>query len=343
MKPKHFFTAGVLILTVAGLSSCRSSKEVPYLDKYAPEEMSLLPTKLTDETQISVIGDRYNSTPSNLTASLAAGSRTKELYWQTSPRLAVSPDGFDIAYLSNINGAANIMVKSTQAGGSSTQRTFRNASSVFWGNDGRLYFNDTSGNQSYIGSVDSDKGSLIRQLTSNNSDWHPVLTKDGKMLYFTRYESTGPYIWSKNLETGELTNCTRGFSPVPVGDENYKILCVRNSPKNNSEIWLLDLKNGDETLLLTDPDKGFSSPAISPNGEWVLVVGNSLSSINNKQNTDLYAVKIDGTQLTQITYHPANDCSPVWSKDGRYIYFISSRANKDEKFAIWRISNPLNR
>ena len=105
---------------------------------------------------------------------------------------------------------------------------------------------------------------------------------------------------------------------------------------------MLDLKNGDETLILSDTNKGFTDPVLSPDGKWILVVGNSLSSITKKQNTDIYAVRIDGTQLTQITYHPEVDCCPVWSPDMKYIYFISSRANKDRKFCIWRIDNPLH-
>lgn len=121
-----------------------------------------------------------------------------------------------------------------------------------------------------------------------------------------------------------------------------QILCTRNSQKGNSELWLINLEKGDETLLLSDTEKGFSDPAVSPDGRWILVVANSLSSITNKQNTDIYAVRSDGTQLTQITYHPEIDCSPAWSSDGKFIYFISSRANKDRKFAIWKIKNPLD-
>ena len=27
----------------------------------------------------------------------------------------------------------------------------------------------------------------------------------------------------------------------------------------------------------------------------------------------------------QLTYHAADDLSPVWGRDGRYIYFVSQR------------------
>lgn len=52
---------------------------------------------------------------------------------------------------------------------------------------------------------------------------------------------------------------------------------------------------------------------------------------------DIFVVNMDRTNLIQLTYHPATDCCPVWSPDGKYIYFISSRANEKNSFNIWRI------
>ena len=47
-------------------------------------------------------------------------------------------------------------------------------------------------------------------------------------------------------------------------------------------------------------------------------------------NTDLFACHVDGTHLVQLTYHAADDLSPVWSQDGKYIYFISQRGSATE-------------
>ncbi len=321
------------------MTSCKSSKQIVYLESSTPQEQGLQLTKISDETQNPVIGNKEGVITTNWAKSSCGGG--KGLVWDTGHRLATSHDGKSLAYISIVDDACNVMVRKATAGGSSTQRTFRRAQTVDWGSNNILYFNDNTGSNSSIGGTDANKGSLVRQLTTNNNDWHPALTKDGSILYFTRFDGTGPSIWMLNVNTGELTNCTRGYSPRPVGDSNSKILCVRNSLKGNSEIWLIDLENGNESILLSDAEKGFSDPDISPDGEWFLCVGNSYSSISKKWNTDIYAAKIDGTGLTQITYHPEVDCSPVWSKDGKFIYFISSRANIDRKFNIWRINNPL--
>lgn len=338
MKQQIFSYAAMLSLLV-GLGSCGSGKI--YLDSATPQEQAISPMKITDETQNSVIGNRQNPSVTNISKSGYGAYREKGFVWDTGNRLAVSPDGSEIAYISFVDDAPNIMIKKPTSTSASTQRTFRRAQNVAWANDGNIYYNDNTGNTSAIGSVNAHKGSLVRQLTNNNNDWNPVVSKDGEIMYFTRYDSSGPFIWSLNLKTGELSNCSRGFDPCMYGDDPYKILCARNSMKGNTEIWLLDLKNGNETVLLSDSQKGFTSPAMSPDGKWILVVGNSLSSISKKQNTDIYAVRPDGTQLTQITYHPEIDTCPTWSPDGKYIYFISSRANKDRRFNIWRINNPL--
>lgn len=338
MKVTHLALglAGVALSVMS--SSCGGTKM--FLDSVVPQEQGLTPVKLTDEAQNAVVGNRQNIYTANWRASGIA--KGKGLTWDTGNRLAVSPDGADLAYLSVVDKASNVMVKKTTAGSPSTQRTFRRAQNIWWGPDGRLYFNDNTGGTSTIGSTDARQGSLVKQITNNNDDWNPAITYDGSLIYFTRYDASGPSIWSINTKSGELTNCTRGYSSVPYGKNPMQILCTRNSQKGNSELWLINLEKGDETLLLSDTEKGFSDPAVSPDGRWILVVANSLSSITNKQNTDIYAVRSDGTQLTQITYHPEIDCSPAWSSDGKFIYFISSRANKDRKFAIWKIKNPLD-
>lgn len=320
------------------MSSCHSAKQ--YLESSTPQEQGLKLTKISDETQNSIIGNRGNLQTSNWTKS-SYGRGGKGFMWDTGHRLAVSPDGNSLAYISIVDDQFNIMVRRVNAGSTSTQRTFRRAETLDWGTNNLLYFNDNTGNNSAIGSTDANKGSLVKQLTNNNNDWYPALTKDGSILYFTRFDNSGPSIWMLSLKTGELTNCTRGYCPRPIGDSNTSFLCVRNSPKGNSEIWLIDLENSNETIVLSDSERGFTDPDISPDGKWMLVVGDGYSSITKHRNTDIFAAKIDGSNLTQLTYHPETDCSPVWSSDGRFIYFISSRANKDRKFNIWRMTNPL--
>ena len=135
--------------------------------------------------------------------------------------------------------------------------------------------------------------------------------------------------------------CARGFSPCIIEDNNDAFYCVRNSSEGRSEIWYVDFVKGKESLILSDQNRSFTNPCLSPDGEWIVCTGNSQSSISKKQNLDIFVVRTDGTQLTQLTYHPAFDMCPVWSADGRSIYFVSSRANEEQKYNVWRMNFDL--
>ena len=98
-------------------------------------------------------------------------------------------------------------------------------------------------------------------------------------------------------------------------------------------------ETGVEECIVSHPEHNFSSPVVSPNGQWLLFVGSSKieSGTLVYYNTDLFVSKMDGTGFAQLTYHAADDLSPIWSKDGQYIYFISQRGSKEGKANIWRM------
>ncbi len=339
------------LICVMFLSSCGGSKVV--LDTSAPEEQGLNIQKITDENSNTVLGSGTqlaskrggflssltSALPtSNFALSTKGGSKSSKYYWGTGRLLAISPDGSEIAYLNRSNKQDNIMIRRAGSQGASTQRTFRDVGDMSWGNDGNLYFSDCSdGEHSQIGATNAHAGSIIRQMTNNNLDTNPIVSKDGKLLLFTRVDKSGPAIWSLNLSDNTLTSCARGYNPCFTGTSNDEFICVRNSTAGVSEIWKVDYVKGQETLILSDKKRGYSNPSVSPDGQWILVQGNSKSSVKKKENLDIFAVRIDGSNFTQITYHPASDCCPVWSPDGNYIYFISTRGNKDESYNVWRM------
>lgn len=325
-----------LILAVTAVVSCSTPR---YMESYSPEESGLNLMKITDENQSTIAGLGTSPITGQAAANSSLGICTAEnISWATDRVLDISPDGSELAYQSLNDGQWNIMVRKTGPQGSATQRTFRNVGDFSWGIDGNLYFGDTSdGKRSQISATDAHIGSIMRQLTSNNIDCNPILSKDGTNVFFTRIDKSGAYIWSYNLKNGALTSCCRGFNPCPTGEGQDEFICVRNSSSGTSELWRVNFEKGIETLILSDKTRGFTNPRLSPDGNWILCQGNSISSISKKPNLDIFVIKTDGTGFIQLTYHPSDDCCPVWSPDGKYIYFVSSRANENDAFNIWRM------
>lgn len=316
------------------------AKKKADLEEYVMEESGLNVTKITNEDMNSVVGPvSQKANPSIRTANIAlAGSKKGGLQWGASRTLAISPDGSELAYLTRKNKNDNVMVRRSSGAGASTQRTFRNVRDFCWGPDDNLYISDMVDNEHHkIVSIDAHKGATMRQLTSNNVDFNPA-TLDGNIIFFTRYENNGPSIWSYNKETGELVNCARGYQATPISDKEF--LCVRNSTDGNSELWLVNYVDGKETLIVSDKNMGFSNPSLSPDGKWILMQANAHGK--KDKNLDLFVIKADGTQLTQLTYHRADDFCPVWSADGKQIYFISSRGNKNNAYNVWRMNFNLD-
>ena len=98
--------------------------------------------------------------------------------------------------------------------------------------------------------------------------------------------------------------------------------------------------NGVEECIVADINHSFTTPSISPDGQWILFVGSGIIDAGDfiYRNTDIYVCKTDGTELTQLTYHAADDISPVWSRDGKFIYFISQRGSSTGTANIWRMN-----
>ena len=165
------------------------------------------------------------------------------------------------------------------------------------------------------------------------------MTRDGKHILFHRYEGDyGNYsLWSYDLQKNLFSNYSRGMNPCLIPGDPNSIYCSRYTDKRECEIWKVNFKTGVEEVLLSQPGKSFTTPQLSPDGEWIVCAGSSLTAQDNIPNTDIYVVRTDGTHLTQLTYHQGNDLSPIWGKDGKSIYFISQRGSKEGHYNIWKM------
>jgi dipeptidyl aminopeptidase/acylaminoacyl peptidase len=76
-------------------------------------------------------------------------------------------------------------------------------------------------------------------------------------------------------------------------------------------------------------------PQISPDGKWVAYTLNTVDTMADKSDTDVWMVSWDGAQDLRITSSPENETAPRWSPDGRYLSFLSSRPGKAKGNQVW--------
>lgn len=260
--------------------------------------------------------------------------------WLSNRILDISPDGSQLAYLSMRSGTTNIFIKDIGKQGASVQRTNRqNVLDFTYSPDGKyICFSETNGKTNQIFQTSATSGYVCRQITSGNQDYSPTYSPDMKSVFFARAEKNGASVWAYSVANNFLSSYTKGMNPCPIPGQT-SILCTRFNGEGRGEIWRVNYVTGIEECIVSDPVRSFTSPTISPNGRWILFVGSSalMNGTRTYYNTDLYACHVDGTQLVQLTYHAADDLSPVWSRNGLYIYFISQRGSATGTANVWRM------
>ncbi|MBN2103975.1 S9 family peptidase [bacterium] len=77
-----------------------------------------------------------------------------------------------------------------------------------------------------------------------------------------------------------------------------------------------------------------SEPQISPDGKQIVFTLRRTDLKANRGRKDIWLINQNGSDLRQLTQHEADDYNPVWSRDGKAVYFLSSRS---EYVQVWRI------
>lgn len=332
MKKISIFATAALIALSASAAKDNSMSLVA-----VPEEGGVKFEKITEDA------DAVSSAfPAQKGSFSFSGGKKSYVNWWVNPQIAITPDGKKIAYINNKNKTTNIMVKDAAKGGASVQRTFRtNVRDFTLSPDGStICFTEKRGGHFGLYLVDFKQGNVVRQVSNGmDNDYAGQITKDNNTIFFHRGEGFDAYsLWSWDRKNNLFSNYSRGMSPVLDTRDKDVIYCARFTDQKESEIWRLNLKTGVEELILGLPERSFTTPQLSPDGKWLLITGSSRAEKSKGLNTDIFAVRTDGSQLTQLTYHPGNDLSAIWAPDGKSIYFLSERGTaKRGIFNVWKM------
>ncbi len=92
--------------------------------------------------------------------------------------------------------------------------------------------------------------------------------------------------------------------------------------RGKGNLLIHDLESGEERTLL----EGWSLPQYnwSPDGRWI-----AFAREDDEYNSDVFVIPADGGPEINISRHPDEDDSPIWSADGRKLAFRSRRRDNE--------------
>lgn len=96
------------------------------------------------------------------------------------------------------------------------------------------------------------------------------------------------------------------------------------------EVKLLDLKTWENKTIAKDEIWGFqnSDPGFSPNDEYLV-----FTAVRSFEQ-DIFIHHLKDNKTTNLTNTGVTEAGPVWSPDGKYIYFISARTRPSYPFGM---------
>lgn len=167
---------------------------------------------------------------------------------------------------------------------------------------------------------------------SAGDDTEPAFSPDGERIAFrSSREASGIYVMDATGKNVRRVS-DGGFHPSwsPDGREIVFSEAGQDSPsvRVSSALWIVNVATGAKRLL-TEMDA--MQPAWSPGGKriafWFLP-----PSVGRR---DVATISRDGDEPVVITKGAATNWNPVWSPDGKYLYFASDRSGN---MSFWRVA-----
>ena len=140
---------------------------------------------------------------------------------------------------------------------------------------------------------------------------------------------------------GQAANLPQALAPFPKGLTGTLVFMsdVRgpDNPDGRNHIFKIDLASGRIDQLTSGRNHHDQHPRWSPDGRRIAF----LSSRGG--NFDIYVMDADGTNVSRITDHPANDFDPQWMPDGQSLIFSSERDSRSDLYRVWLKDKKIDR
>ncbi|MBK6344354.1 MAG: PD40 domain-containing protein [Bacteroidales bacterium] len=173
-----------------------------------------------------------------------------------------------------------------------------------------------------IFSVPAENG-VIENLTQSQGirEIYPAWSPDGKYIsYFS--DATGEYeIYlldnKKGAKARQLTSKSAAwkYEAEWSPDSRYMLYSDRTL-----KLWLLDVQTGIQKEVTKGANSEIRAYGFSPDSKWI-----TYQKEGSNEQAAVWVYNIADSKNYQITDNSFDDVSPVFSKDGNYIFFASNR------------------
>lgn len=185
----------------------------------------------------------------------------------------------------------------------------------------------TSRGEIFVSDVD---GKFIQQINRKNAERAREVKwlSDNKTLLFN--QTASGYL---NLYT-VAADGSAGIRQITTDKKDNRSVSFNKSKtkavflSGRDEVRLLDLKTWETKTLVKDEIWAFqnSDPGFSPNEEYVF-----FTAVRNFEQ-DLFIHHLKDNKTIQLTNTGVSESNPIWSPDGKYIYFNSARTKPSYPF-----------
>jgi dipeptidyl aminopeptidase/acylaminoacyl peptidase len=210
--------------------------------------------------------------------------------------------------------------------------------------------------------LDLERGDLTRLTTHAGAESRPRFSPDGTRLAFLARRDGRTQIYALSLLGGgaaplvSFDEAIEEFAWFPDGRRivfaarepkpkreaggprpDDVLIITRTRFKSNEEgyldgrrtqLYIADLESG-AVRRLTDGERDYRSPAVSPDGRLIAFVANLTPDPDTNNNSDVGAIATLGGPLIRVSHEEGPAANPRWSPDGKWLAWLERTVPDD--------------